>query len=130
FPHHDDEIAQSEAAVGHPVVAIWVHGGVLQESGLKMSKSAKNITRVTELAGQGIDPLAFRLLCFGTRYRSEMDFSWEALEASNHRLTTLRQRMQDWAPSANRRSAPVQVHQLVRSLDRRFRDAIADDLDL
>src|SRR5256884_2416154 len=62
FPHHEDEIAQSESAVGHPVVTLWVHGGVLQMSGKKMAKSARNITRVTELAQQGIDPLAYRFL--------------------------------------------------------------------
>src|ERR687897_432208 len=96
FPHHEDEIAQSEGAVGHPVVAIWVHGGFLQMSGQKMAKSAKNIYRVSDLAEQDVDPLAYRLLCFGTRYRSEMDFSWEALEAADRTLTRLRQRMADW----------------------------------
>jgi cysteinyl-tRNA synthetase len=60
FPHHEDEIAQSEGAVGHQVVSTWVHGGFLQMSGQKMAKSAKNIYRVTDLAEQGVDPLAFR----------------------------------------------------------------------
>ncbi|HEY3209297.1 MAG TPA: cysteine--tRNA ligase [Actinomycetota bacterium] len=126
FPHHEDEIAQSEGAVGHPVVSIWVHGGFLQMSGQKMAKSAKNIKRVTDLADQGIDPLAYRLLCFGTRYRSEMDFNWEALESSQLRLTHLRQRMADWAKAAR----PAELSEPAQEFDRRFRDALADDLDL
>src|SRR5438552_9849624 len=47
FPHHEDEIAQSEGAVGHPVVSSWVHGGFLQMSGQTMSKSAQNTHRLT-----------------------------------------------------------------------------------
>jgi cysteinyl-tRNA synthetase len=126
FPHHEDEIAQSEGAVGHPVVSIWVHGGFLQMKGQKMAKSAKNIKRVTDLSEQGVDPLAYRLLCFGTRYRSEMDFSWEALEGAQLRLTHLRQRMADWASA----QGPTQMSEAAQEYDRRFRDAVAEDLDL
>ena len=125
FPHHEDEIAQSEGGKGHQVVDIWVHGGFLQMSGQKMSKSRKNITRVSELAGQGIDPLAFRLVCFGTRYRSEMEFSWEALEAAHDRLIRLRQRMADWVAPEDDGLDPVS-----KEFDRRFRERVADDLDL
>jgi len=128
FPHHEDEIAQSEGAVGHQVIGIWVHGGFLQLAGHKMAKSARNITRVTELADQGIDPLAFRLLCFGTRYRSEMDFSWEALEGADARLTHLRQRMVDWASSGE--AVPEEPSEWVQEIDRWFRDAVAEDLDM
>ena len=125
FPHHEDERAQSDAATDHEVVSIWVYGGFLQFSGQKMAKSKGNITRVTELAEHGIDPLAFRLLCFGTRYRSEMDFSWEALEAESRRLTRLRQRMADWKDAELEGRSPAAT-----DLDRRFREAVADDLDL
>jgi cysteinyl-tRNA synthetase len=125
FPHHEDEIAQSDCATGHPVVGIWVHGGFLQFSGQKMAKSSGNIARTTEIADGGSDPLAFRLLCFGTRYRSEMDFSWEALEGAHERLVRLRQRMVEWS-KAEREGSSAEA----RDLDRRFRDAVADDLDL
>jgi cysteinyl-tRNA synthetase len=125
FPHHEDERAQSDAGTGHEVVSIWVYGGFLRFSGQKMAKSKGNITRVTEIAEQGVDPLAFRLLCFGTRYRSEMDFSWEALEAEDRRLTRLRQRMADWAEAERGGRSPGAA-----DLDRRFREAVADDLDL
>ena len=124
FPHHEDEIAQSEAAVGHPVVSTWVHGGFLRMGKVKMAKSAGNILRVTDLAAQGVDPLAYRLLCFGTRYRSEMNFDWEALEGQNRRLTELRRRVADWGPTSAERSG------LASAFEARFREAVADDLDL
>jgi cysteinyl-tRNA synthetase len=124
FPHHEDEIAQSEAAVGHQVVSTWVHGGFLQMSGQKMAKSAKNIYRVTDLVEQNVDPLAYRLLCFGTRYRSEMDFSWEALVGQHRRLVDLRRRMASWGPGT------YDLSEAAKALDARFRDAVADDLDL
>jgi cysteinyl-tRNA synthetase len=89
-----------------------------------MAKSAKNIYRVTDLAEHGIDPLAYRLLCFGTQYRSEMDFSWEALEGQNRRLGQLRRRMAEWAPGAE------DLGDEATALDRRFRDALADDLSM
>jgi cysteinyl-tRNA synthetase len=124
FPHHEDEIAQSEGAVGHQVVSIWVHGGFLQMSGQKMAKSAKNIYRVTDLRDQGVDPLAYRLLCFGTQYRSEMDFSWESLEAQDRRLDQLRRRMAEWAPGAEK------LGDEAKAFDGRFREALADDLSM
>ena len=83
FPHHEDEIAQSEGAVGHQVVSIWVHGGHLRQSGQKISKSTGNTIRVPDLVERGVDPLAFRWLTFQTRYRSEMDFTWEAMDAAD-----------------------------------------------
>ncbi len=122
FPHHEDEIAQSEGAVGHPVVSIWVHGGFLQMSGQKMAKSARNVYRVTDLAEQGIDPLAYRLLCFGTQYRGEMDFSWGALEGQHRRLVDLRRRVAAWGEPASALS-PAAL-----DVDARFREALADDL--
>jgi cysteinyl-tRNA synthetase len=125
FPHHEDEIAQSEGAIGHEVVSIWVHGGFLQMAGQKMAKSARNIRRVTDLKDQGIDPLAYRLLCFGTRYRSEMDFSWDALEAAQRSLIRIRQRMAGWA-NASRDGLSIEA----KELDRRFREAVSDDLDM
>ena len=126
FPHHEDEIAQSEGATGQQVVSIWVHGGFLQMGGQKMAKSAQNIRRVTDLRDQGVDPLAYRLLCFATRYRSEMDFNWDALQGANERLTSLRKRMADWSKEPR----PEPLSEGAQGFDRRFRDAVADDLDL
>jgi len=124
FPHHEDEIAQSEGAVGHEVVSIWVHGGFLQMGGQKMSKSTRNIRRVTDLAAEGIDPLAFRWLTFQTRYRSEMDFTWEAMQDADRRVTQLRRHMADWGPDGDA------LGDSAKDFDARFREAVAEDLDL
>jgi cysteinyl-tRNA synthetase len=124
FPHHEDEIAQSEGAVGHRVVSIWVHGGHLRLTGQKMAKSSGNTVRVADLVEMGFDPLAFRYLTFQTRYRSEMDFNEEAMRAADQALARLRQRLAGWGPASETLSTQAE------DLDRRFRDAVAEDLDL
>lgn len=124
FPHHEDEIAQSEGSVGHQVVSIWVHGGHLRLRELKMAKSSGNIIRIADLVALGFDPLSFRHLTFQTRYRSEMDFSEEAMRAADTTVKRLRQRMAEWAPAASETSDAA------AELDRWFRAAVADDLDL
>jgi cysteinyl-tRNA synthetase len=124
FPHHEDEIAQSEGAVGHRVVNVWVHGGHLRLSGQKIAKSTGNVVRVHELEERGIDPLAFRWLTFQTRYRSEMDFTWDAMEDPDRRVKQLRRHMAEWAPAA-----PA-LGPAAEALDFRFREAVASDLDL
>jgi len=123
FPHHEDEIAQSEGAVGHQVVSIWVHGGHLRLSGQKIAKSTGNVIRVPELIEQGYDPLSYRWLCFQTRYRSEMDFSWESMATADDHVKRLRKRMADWAPAG-------ELTAVAEGFDRRFREAISDDLDM
>lgn len=124
FPHHEDEIAQSEGAVGHPVVATWVHGGHLRLRAQKMAKSTGNVVRLADLEAAGHDPLAYRFLTYRTRYRSEMDFTDEAMEDANGQVRRLRRRMADWvAPTGSLGTA-------ARAADERFRAAVADDLDL
>jgi cysteinyl-tRNA synthetase len=124
FPHHEDEIAQSEGAVGHQVISIWVHGGHLRQSGQKIAKSTGNTIRVADLVEQGFDPLAFRWLTFQTRYRSEMDFSWEAMDAADAKVKQLRRRMAEWAPAAEELGEQARAH------DAAFREAVASDLDM
>ncbi|MGH2673719.1 MAG: cysteine--tRNA ligase [Actinomycetota bacterium] len=124
FPHHEDEIAQSEGAVGHPVVSNWIHGGHLRLGELKMAKSKGNIVRIADLEVMGFDPLSFRYLTFQTRYRSEMDFSEESMRGADHHVRRLRRRMAEWAPAAGTLSDAA------KDLDARFRGAVADDLDM
>jgi cysteinyl-tRNA synthetase len=124
FPHHEDEIAQSEGAVGHPVVSNWIHGGHLRLGELKMAKSKGNIVRIADLEDMGFDPLSFRYLTFQTRYRSEMDFSEESMRGADQHVRRLRRRMAEWAPAAGTLS------DLANDLDARFRGAVADDLDM
>jgi cysteinyl-tRNA synthetase len=124
FPHHEDEIAQSEGAVGHQVVSVWAHGGHLRMEGQKIARSTGNVVLVPDLIERGIDPLAFRWLTFQTRYRSEMDFSWEALGTANQRVRQLRRRVAEWPAASDTPGAEA------REFDERFRAAVGDDLDM
>jgi cysteinyl-tRNA synthetase len=124
FPHHEDEIAQSEGAVGHPVVSTWAHGGFLRLTGQKIAKSTGNVVRAPELIERGLDPLAFRWLAFQSRYRSEMDFTWEAMETADRRVRQLRRHVAEWGDAA------TELGPAAEQADARFRAAIANDLDL
>jgi cysteinyl-tRNA synthetase len=124
FPHHEDEIAQSDGATGHQVVTMWVHGGHLRLSGQKIAKSTGNAVRVQELVDQGFDPLSFRWLTFMTRYRKEMDFTWDAMQDADRRVKQIRRRMAAWGPAA------TELATAAKALDHRFRDAVATDLDM
>ncbi|MGH2813361.1 MAG: CysS/YqeB C-terminal domain-containing protein, partial [Actinomycetota bacterium] len=125
FPHHEDEIAQSEGAVGHPVVRHWNHGHHLLAEGRKMAKSAGNYYTVDDLIGRGYDPLAFRLLVMQARYRAQSNFTWEALDAAQRGLERLRRQTAEWASEV-----PETPSDAGKRLDQEFAEAVADDLDL
>jgi cysteinyl-tRNA synthetase len=128
FPHHEDEIAQSEGALSHRVVGTWVHGQHLLADGVKMSKSARNTTEVVELAEMGIDPLAFRYQALLTHYRQRMHFTLAALRQAAEGLDHLRQRVRHLAqlPAASRAVTAAAGADWVA----RFRARLEDDLDL
>ncbi len=126
FPHHEDEIAQSEGALGHPVVGTWVHGQHLLADGVKMAKSAQNTAEISELVAMGIDPLAFRYQCLLTHYRARMEFTYAALRQAAEGLDHLRQRVRALA-QLSPETAPTDAR---TSWVDRFRERLADDLDL
>lgn len=99
FPHHEDEIAQSAPIVGGPPARMWVHGAHLLMSGRKMSKSAGNFQRITELADEGIDPLAFRYLCLTARYARKLNLSDESLGGAAAGLASLRAELAALGPA-------------------------------
>lgn len=90
FPHHENEIAQSEAETGETFVRYWVHGAHILVDGKKMSKSLGNFYTLKDLEEKGIEPLALRYLYLQTHYRQEMNFTWESLEAAQSALGRLR----------------------------------------
>lgn len=125
FPHHEDEIAQSEPLIDGPVANYWIHGEFLiGDGGRKMAKSAGNILRVSELADLGYDPLAFRFLCLGARYRTKLSFTEEALDGARSGLEALRRRGSRLGPRSQPGSEAAQTMQ------ERFEAALADDLDM
>jgi cysteinyl-tRNA synthetase len=82
FPHHENEIAQSEAATGKPLARYWLHNGMVNVGGEKMSKSLGNFTTIRALLDSGISPMTLRLFVLQAHYRKPLDFTAEALEAA------------------------------------------------
>ena len=99
FPHHENERAQSNAVIGAEAVDLWVHGEHLLFEGRKMSKSSGNVVLVEDLVSKGIDPLALRLCFLENRYRSQMDLTWNSLQAADETLTRWRTKMSEWSTS-------------------------------
>src|SRR3990172_2232310 len=103
FPHHEDEIAQSEAAFGARHVRCWVHGQHLLVDGVKMAKSTGNVYTIADLEGRGFDPVAFRYLCATAHYRARLNFTWQSLRAAQVGLKRLRLCLQDGDGRVTRR---------------------------
>ena len=126
FPHHEDEIAQSEGAVGHEVVRHWVHGAHLLSEGRKMAKSAGNFYELRDLAAQGhAEPLAARLLFLQSRYRAQMNFTLDALGAAERTLERWRRLVATWSkqPAVGDETGSIEAY------EKRFLASLNDDLD-
>jgi cysteinyl-tRNA synthetase len=90
FPHHENEIAQSEAATGKPLANYWLHNGMVKVDGAKMSKSLGNFTTIRDLLDRPVDPMAMRLFILQAHYRKPVDFTDEAIEAATNGWHTLK----------------------------------------
>ncbi len=90
FPHHENEMAQSEGATGKPFVHFWVHTEFLLVEGEKMSKSKGNYYTVRQLIEQGYSPMAIRLLLLSVPYRTQLNFTLEGLRGQETALEALR----------------------------------------
>ncbi|MGH7444023.1 MAG: cysteine--tRNA ligase, partial [Longimicrobiales bacterium] len=104
FPHHEDEIAQSEGATGKPFVRYWLHVKHLLVNGEKMSKSKKNDFTIGQLVDMGHSPAAIRYILIGAQYRRELNFSFAGLEDAGNalrRLLDFERRLRDTAADAS-----------------------------
>ena len=119
FPHHEDEIAQSEAATGVPFSRVWCHGAFLLTDGAKMAKRVGNVSTVEGLREQRFSAAALRHFVFNTHYRKELNLSDEALEASRQAV----RRVGDF--SARLHSAATDAHGGTPELARAADEAVA-----
>jgi cysteinyl-tRNA synthetase len=129
FPHHENEIAQSEAATGKPFVNYWMHNEHLLVEGKKMAKRLGNFYSLRDLLAKGLDPLAIRYLLLSTHYRQQFNFTFEALEAGKkaiERLANLQRRLLE----ANGKGGSEELTRLVATVQRCFGDAMDDDLNM
>ena len=126
FPHHEDEIAQSEGASGKPFARLWCHGEFLLTDGSKMAKRIGNVATVDDLRAQGVSAAAFRHFVFSTHYRKQLNLSGEALEAAQEGT----RRIGEFA--ARLASARGGTPELTRIADEADQEAVAelsDDLN-
>lgn len=123
--HHTNEIAQSEAALGHRWVNFWLHGEFLMMKKERMSKSSGRFLTLAEVRREGYSPLDYRYFCLGAHYRSKLQFDWQALEGARNALEALRQRYRGWLREPGAGGAD-----LAPIYRREFAAAIARDLDL
>jgi cysteinyl-tRNA synthetase len=87
--HHTNEIAQTKAAFGVPLAYYWMHNEFMQVEGVKMSKSLGNFYRLADVSQRGFHPLALRLLYLQAHYRTQLNFTWQSLEAAQNALLNL-----------------------------------------
>ncbi len=96
FPHHENERAQSNSLIREEAVDLWVHGEHLLFEGKKMSKSSGNVVLLNDVIERGFDPLAIRLCFLENKYRSQMDLTWNSIEAADETLKRWRLKMAQW----------------------------------
>ena len=121
FPHHTNEIAQSEAYLGHKWCRYWFHSEHLNDNTGKMSKSKGEFLTVSSLADKGYNPLAYRLFCLSSHYRKQLVFSYETLDSFNKTYDKLR-----------RKISLIPDEGVVSLIDKhiaKFKDSISDDLN-
>ena len=126
FPHHEDEIAQSEAATGQPFARCWCHGQFLNVDGSKMAKRVGNVLTVEGLKADGIGAAAVRHFVFSTHYRKILNFNAEALEASGRAV----RRIGDFKARLDAAAgAPAALADAALECEGAVRAALADDLN-
>ncbi len=129
FPHHEDEIAQSEAATGRPFVRYWLHCAHLMVDGRKMSKSLGNFHTLRDILSGGYSGREARYVLIGAHYRQTLNFTWASLDgarAALRRLDEFVTRMKECAGEAASGALP----EWASALSAKYDEALADDLNI
>ena len=124
FPHHTNEIAQSESAFGHEWCKYWFHVHHLNTQGGKMSKSKGEFLTVSLLEEKGYDPLVYRYFCMQSHYRKNLVFSWENLENARTSYLKLLQRIAALKDNGN-----ASDEEAYKEGEKKFREALDNDLN-
>lgn len=120
FPHHENEIAQSECATGKPFVRYWMHNAFVLVDGAKMAKSTGNVFTLRNIEERGFSPLALRYLYLSAHYRSPLNFTWESLVAAQNALD----KISTWF-----RKLGAETGNPVKTYLSHFEDTLGDDLN-
>lgn len=127
FPHHTNEIAQSEAYTGHKWCNYWFHVNHLNTKNGKMSKSDGEFLTVSLLEEKGYHPLAYRLFCLQSHYRKPLEFTWETLDNAVAAYDKLRKRIQRLSDDSS--SITPDDSKRITEFKQKFADAMANDLN-
>jgi cysteinyl-tRNA synthetase len=131
FPHHENEIAQSEAVTGQPLANYWLHNGMIIVEGKKMSKSLGNFVTIRELLDQ-YEPMAVRLFILQAQYRKPVDFTAEALSTATNSWSTLKEGLlfgHQYGEQLGFAAMTLGEDSLSESLVSRFKTAVDDDFN-
>ncbi|MBS5778626.1 MAG: cysteine--tRNA ligase [Candidatus Faecisoma sp.] len=124
FPHHTNEIAQSEAYLGHKWCPYWVHGEHLNDQSGKMSKSNGEFLTLSLLEEKGYNPLVYRLFCLQSHYRNQLVFSYDALDTTKNTYQKLKNKINTLKDSENQIDESA-----FNKYQEKFKDAISNDLN-
>ena len=131
--HHTNEIAQSEAYLGGPWVPFWLHNEFINLDETKISKSTGNTLRLLDLEDEGYHPLSYRYLLLGSHYRSQIEFTWDGLEAARVGHRRLLERIRERLPGGDARrvrdQAAGQLGDLASRYLARIDEAVSNDLN-
>lgn len=127
FPHHENEIAQSEGATGEPFVRVWMHNRHLLFSGKKLAKREGLQITLDTIRERGYSPLAFRFFVFSSHYRSPLEFSWEAMNAAEGKLNTFRHFLRRLMELPS--TPPIGQQMRGSEALRKFAEALSQDLN-
>ena len=128
FPHHENEIAQSESLTGHPMARYWMHNGMLQLSGAKMSKSLGNLVTIDEFL-QSRSPDTLRMLIFNGHYRKPVVFNNESLDSAERSLVRLRSGLRPASGSMSTGAEVDALRETIEGVRVSFVEAMDDDFN-
>ncbi len=129
FPHHENEIAQSEAATGKQFVRLWLHSEHLKVEGQRMAKSLGNFYTLRELTAMRYDPIAVRYLLLSAHYRAQLNFTFEGLQQAASSVGRLRSFAERAESIGTTNTHSIKLQQLTDSMFRKFEEAMDADLD-
>jgi len=128
FPHHENEIAQSEAATGEKFVNFWLHNEHLMVEGRRMAKSLGNYYTLRDLLGKGYNPIAIRYLLLSTHHRQQLNFTFDGLEAAKNALQRLYDFVDNLKLIKGDKNNP-EAEDILLKAKKDFEEALDDDLN-
>lgn len=129
FPHHENEIAQSEGLTNKKFVRFWFHIRHLLIDGKKMSKSKGNFYTLKDIAQQGYSPLAFRLLVLNSHYKNKMNFTWQALQDAQNALNGLADTVNNLPIDKSIKTNKSNIDRFIKTKRKLFKKYMDDDLN-